>query len=134
MTRFALAPDIHNLHRYVKWPEADILLVAGDITLGGSPREIEEFARWSCILPYKHIIIIAGNHDRLFQRHPDYARLLLLYNERMCYLQDSGLYVEGFWIYGLPGSRHSGMAGPLIWTSTAFEKSLQGFLQELTSC
>ena len=42
---------------------ADILIHAGDLTNRGTKKELEEAIDWLASLPFKHKILIAGNHD-----------------------------------------------------------------------
>jgi hypothetical protein len=47
------------------------------MTYGNAPREIIDFNAWLGRQPRPHKIVIAGNHDRLFESHPIPARTLL---------------------------------------------------------
>jgi 3',5'-cyclic AMP phosphodiesterase CpdA len=44
-------------------PEADIFIHAGDFTKYSRKSELERFKNFLRKLPYKHKIVIAGNHD-----------------------------------------------------------------------
>ena len=44
----------------------DILLHCGDFTDLGKEEEVEDFNNWIGELPYKHKIVIAGNHELSF--------------------------------------------------------------------
>jgi 3',5'-cyclic AMP phosphodiesterase CpdA len=67
-------------------PPGDVLLVAGDFTGRGKPHEIEDFDSWLAVQPYRVKIVIAGNHDLLFEYKPQKARQLLT---RATYLEDT---------------------------------------------
>lgn len=52
------------MHRELVMPnDADVLICAGDITVGGTVKELLDFANWLGDLPYKYKIVVAGNHD-----------------------------------------------------------------------
>jgi predicted phosphodiesterase len=44
-------------------PPADVFLHAGDLTQYGTKEELESVIEWIASLPYKHKVVIAGNHD-----------------------------------------------------------------------
>jgi Icc-related predicted phosphoesterase len=90
------------MHDHLSWPEGDILVHAGDFTMIGKPERIEEFGKWLCDSPYSAIVIIAGNHDILFQKQPEKARKLLSKHDKIYYLEDSGCRVESVSFYGTP--------------------------------
>jgi Icc-related predicted phosphoesterase len=92
--------DLHNYFDKLEIPECDILICAGDLTGLGTMREIIAFNNWiSNIKQAKHRIVIAGNHDWLFQKQPSLARSLMT---GCTYLQDEMVTVEGLKIYGSP--------------------------------
>lgn len=67
--------DTHGLHRQADVPEGEFLLHAGDfLRTGTDPAEIEDFDDWLAGLPHPHKIVVAGNHDLLFERDPKQAR------------------------------------------------------------
>jgi calcineurin-like phosphoesterase family protein len=47
-------------------PPGDLLLHAGDLSIVGSQAEIQEQLNWLSSQPHTHKIVIAGNHDVLF--------------------------------------------------------------------
>jgi Icc-related predicted phosphoesterase len=69
----------------------------------GSIREICAFNAWMEELPHKYKIIVAGNHDELFEVQPSLAKSLLT-APGLIYLQDSGVEIEGRQIWGTPWS------------------------------
>jgi Icc-related predicted phosphoesterase len=98
--RIVCISDTHGLHRKLVLPEADILIHAGDFMVHGrSTEEIDDFNEWLGSLPYRHRIVIAGNHDLLFESSPAEARDHL-YNA--VYLENAGITLEGISFWGCP--------------------------------
>lgn len=93
--------DTHGRHNDLNVPDGDILLHAGDFTRRGSEAEISDFNTWLGSLPHAHKVVIAGNHDFLFESEPRKARELLSNAE---YLEDSGVTLMGLRIWGSPVS------------------------------
>jgi Icc-related predicted phosphoesterase len=93
-----LLSDTHCKHPAV--PDGDILIHAGDLTLDGSFREIAAEGNWLRSLPHKHKVLIAGNHDILFERNQ--ADALVALGPGIVYLQDNEVKLEGLRIYGSP--------------------------------
>lgn len=93
--------DTHGRHRELTLPPGDILLHAGDFTRKGRAEEIADFNHWLAGLAYQHKLVIAGNHDFLFEDDPEQARALL---SAAHYLEDSGLELEGLKFWGSPVS------------------------------
>ena len=91
--------DTHNLHERVPVPDGDVLLHAGDFTARGTVREVEAFGRFLAGLPHPTKIVVAGNHDFLFQRDRERARALL---GDALYLEDACVEVAGLRILGSP--------------------------------
>ena len=78
--------------------KGDLLIVAGDLTASDELWGYKRVEEWlKCLHGYKHIVIIAGNHDGKIQKG---YRLKLPENAH--YLQDSGIEIEGFKIWGSP--------------------------------
>ena len=58
--------DTHYQHEKIdisKWPQADIFVHAGDFTITSTRQELHNFRQFLGRLPYKHKIVVAGNHD-----------------------------------------------------------------------
>jgi hypothetical protein len=68
----------------------------------GRPDKIEEFGYWLRDSPFSGILIIAGNHDILFQKKPEKAKKLLSKHDKIHYLEDSGCRINGISFYGTP--------------------------------
>jgi len=118
-TRFVCLSDTHIKHDELTsfLPSGDVLIHTGDFSYTGLQFEVEGFAKWIGELPYKHKIVIAGNHDLPFQ--PDYydtnwqrfhsnydkqnAEIIKSTLQKNCtYLEDEEVTVLGFRIYGSP--------------------------------
>lgn len=94
--------DTHEMHHLVELPEGDILVHAGDFTGRGNHNAIENFARWLNQTKFKHIVVIAGNHDLSFQDSMWAADLLYTYCPRINYLEDSGVTIGNLKFWGSP--------------------------------
>lgn len=96
--------DTHNKHRQIQTkdlPVADIIIHCGDFTSTGNSTEINDFVSWySNLNQYEYKIIIAGNHDFLFETHPNLAKECITSN--IIYLEDSGVEILGRYFYGTP--------------------------------
>jgi Icc-related predicted phosphoesterase len=68
----------------------------------GKPEKIEEFGMWLQDSHFTAVVMIAGNHDILFQKKPEKARKLLSKHDKIYYLEDSGCRVGGISFYGTP--------------------------------
>lgn len=95
--------DTHAQHRDLEMPEGDMLIHAGDITYafksGDTYADYEKFNNWLGELPYKHKIVIAGNHDVLAEKRPNLVRAALT---NCIYLERELVEIEGLKIYGTP--------------------------------
>jgi 3',5'-cyclic AMP phosphodiesterase CpdA len=81
--------DTHGMHSKIgKLPDGDMLIHAGDFTVDFPPiNEIDDlifFNRWLEKQPYRYKILIAGNHDFIFQK--DYSTA----KETICNVEDCG--------------------------------------------
>ena len=55
---------LSDTHGYqLRVPDGDVLIHAGDATMGGSEDALREFADWFLSLPHPHKIFVPGNHD-----------------------------------------------------------------------
>lgn len=99
--------DTHNKHEYLTSKaynnilgSGDVLVHAGDISMGGKAHEIKSFLDWFSNTQYSHKIFIAGNHDWAFELVDDISPE---YKEKgVHYLFDSGVEIDGVKFYGSP--------------------------------
>lgn len=64
--RIVAISDTHDKHKSLApedFPPADIFIHAGDFTRMSRAREFRKFREFLKSLPYKHKIVIPGNHD-----------------------------------------------------------------------
>ena len=97
--RIVCVSDTHGHHAGLAVPDGDLLIHAGDATMAGRPEELDQFDAWLGTLPHRHKVVIAGNHDRLFEDQPEEARRHIT---NALYLQDAEHVVEGLRIWGSP--------------------------------
>lgn len=115
----ASVSDIHGQWAEIEYPPADVLVFAGDILscknfayyskIECAHTQLEELERFNEHLrnlkkagTYKEIIVVAGNHDFVFERLNKEAR------EKMAdaiYLQDESCVVDGVKFHGSPWQR-----------------------------
>ncbi|WP_005034601.1 metallophosphatase domain-containing protein [Holophaga foetida] len=98
--RLVCLSDTHGEQDHFKIPDGDILIHAGDFCSMGSEREVLKVAQWLTRLPHRWKIVVAGNHDRLFEQQPEVARAMM--GPGILYLQDSGCEIEGLRFWGSP--------------------------------
>jgi len=101
MPRIVFIADTHLRHNF-KVPNGDILVHAGDLTGRGTihNNEVDMALQWIADLPHTHKVVIAGNHDILFETHSTLAKDLV--PEGVHYLQDTEVTLMGLRFYGAP--------------------------------
>ena len=120
--RFVCISDTHC--SFPQLPAGDVLLHAGDFSFLGTLPEVHEFNKYLGTLPFKHRIVIAGNHDvtldlDLFEENvrsvpplrgvdAAFVKARLV---NCTYLEDSGVEVEGYKVWGAPGVYADGYCG-----------------------
>lgn len=98
--RIVCISDTHSLHQKMPpLPDGDVLIHAGDSLGQGTLSNLEALNEWLGELPHRHKILIAGNHDEIFQTQPERARAAVT---EAFYLEDSGIELEGFYFWGSP--------------------------------
>ena len=96
---FTVISDTHKRHEELELGSGDVLLHCGDFSGRGTEDQVVSFNDWLGRQDFKHKVIIAGNHDFLFEREPEKARSLIT---NAIYLEDSSTELEGIKIYGSP--------------------------------
>lgn len=98
--RIVCISDTHGQHEGLSVPDGDVLVHAGDFTLDSCGElSSARFNHWLGDLPHKRKVVIAGNHDFIFERRPDWAPGLLT---NATYLCDSGCEIGGLKFWGSP--------------------------------
>jgi hypothetical protein len=98
--------DTHTKHKeipldYLK--DADLIIHAGDICNRGYKYEVKNFLDWFSSLPIKNKVFIGGNHDFYLEKGTkEDIELLLSEYPYIIYLNDSGVEIDGFKIWGSP--------------------------------
>ena len=98
MVRCVLISDTHGIYDDIT-PDGDILLCAGDVSMGGTFKEIAAFNTFLNRQPQKFKIYCAGNHDWLYQTDPELAPGIV---ENSVYLFDTATTIKGLKIFGTP--------------------------------
>ncbi|EDQ84662.1 uncharacterized protein MONBRDRAFT_30056 [Monosiga brevicollis MX1] len=116
--RFVCISDTHDVHALMpELPAGDVLIHAGDFSRVGQPDAVRAFNDWlGQQTQFKHCIVIAGNHDLIFDRanfasalaqrfrvDPAWGRIeptSLLTNA--IYLENESVTVEGIKVFGSP--------------------------------
>ncbi len=97
--RIVCLSDTHMLHDRVEVPDGDVLVHAGDFTNRGSEADVAAFGEFLARQPHRHKVVVAGNHDFLFE--DDRARAVALLGD-VIYLQDAGVSIDGVAYWGAP--------------------------------
>lgn len=99
--RLVCLSDTHGLHEGLTLPEGDVLVHAGDCTNRGKLDETRDFLAWfSQVGEFRQRVLIAGNHDFLFEDDPKIIRQIMPKNVH--YLEDSGVKIGGLKFWGSP--------------------------------
>jgi predicted phosphodiesterase len=94
--RITVLSDTHTRHGLIPMedlPGGDLILHAGDIMNSGfNYTEISDFCTWfGSLNQYTDKVFIAGNHDRVFENHPEEIQEILNKFLNIDYLQDEQL-------------------------------------------
>jgi predicted phosphohydrolase len=100
--RIIALSDTHNRHARLDIPDGDVVVHAGDFTNMGTIGEVTDFLAWYSGLLHPHKVLIAGNHDLLFENEPALAYSLLRDHPGITYLQDAGVEIRGLLFWGSP--------------------------------
>jgi predicted phosphodiesterase len=109
--RLVVTSDCHGKLSKARLPRGDVLILAGDILANhaGDPdvdaafqlnalRELDAFCGE---LSFKRVLMIAGNHDWVFERYKSAHQIL----KSIVYLEDGGTEIEGVRFWGCLTSR-----------------------------
>ena len=101
--RITVISDTHTRHGLIPLtdlPGGDLLIHAGDIMNSGyNTSDILDFCTWFHSLDqYDTKVFIAGNHDRMFENHPEAVEELTNIFLDIDYLQDEEL-VHVLYVY-----------------------------------
>ena len=100
--KFTFISDTHSLHDRLALDSGDMLIHCGDLTNKGSLEDVESFANFIGKQDFRHKIVIAGNHDFCFEDDRANEAEQILKEQEIIYLNDSGIEIEGFKIWGSP--------------------------------
>jgi Icc-related predicted phosphoesterase len=94
--RIKTLDSFRNTFENVELPGGDILIHSGDFMGSGySKNEAENFFKWyDEIIGYDTKIFIAGNHDRIMEIDPSWARGILTGYKSIEYLQDELISIQ----------------------------------------
>lgn len=104
--RIVCISDTHSMHDHVSVPDGDVVVHAGDWSGRGDIHCMLRFCEWFAMLPHKHRVFIAGNHDwaatvpEARAKMADPSRWGPKANAH--YLHDSGCEIDGISFYGSP--------------------------------
>lgn len=94
--------DTHCQLDKVVMPEGDVLVHAGDLTYRGTLPEISKELIILGKMPYNNIILVAGNHDFLFENSHKYVAQQMCKDNGITYLEDASTIIDDVMFYGSP--------------------------------
>lgn len=100
--RIVMTSDTHGMHDMVRIPHGDILIHAGDFSGDDHTlADLAKFATWIEKQPHAHKILIAGNHDWIFERDHDLAKSICNVHG-INYLQGDSCMIQDTLFWGSP--------------------------------
>lgn len=109
--RIIAISDVHGFQRSLKLPAGDVLVNTGDITHSGELEIMEDFRAWLKEQPFKHKLVLGGNHDfSLDKQHGRYPKVngYEFFKDVATYMEgdsieiDNVLFWGGPWVPNLP--------------------------------
>ena len=97
--------DTHTFHKLLEVPQGvDLVIFSGDCSNPRDPYnnepEVRAFIDWYSVLPIKHKVFVAGNHDTSIERglvtKDDFSK------NGIHYLENTSVEIEGLKIFGSP--------------------------------
>ena len=97
--------DTHTFHDLLEVPSGiDMVIFSGDCSNPIDPYtnepEVRKFLSWFSLLPIKYKIFVAGNHDSSIEK--GFVDRETFDNCGVIYLENEGIEIEGFKIWGSP--------------------------------
>ena len=101
--RITCISDTHTKEKELNLPGGDTLIHAGDFMGSGySLPELTDFLSWLSSQDYTNKILVAGNHDRIFEENPRAIKAIMEAYPGITYLQDSVVIIDDVKFYGSP--------------------------------
>ena len=135
--RFVCTSDTHEEEGWeLGVPDGDVLIHCGDFTRYGSIEQTKSFVKKFTALPHKKKILIAGNHDvgfdlelyeslskqrnkrkgyEYYPKDPMLIKGIVTENPDIIYLENEGIEVGGYKVYGIPYMR--------LYSRSAFQRN-----------
>lgn len=100
-TKICFISDSHSKHNKLIIPECDILVHAGDWTSLGEIHEVRNFGKWLDKQPAGEIVLVPGNHERIWERClPESKEWLLNECPWANLLMESSIELNGLHFWG----------------------------------
>ncbi|MCP3137123.1 metallophosphoesterase family protein [Pyxidicoccus xibeiensis] len=99
--RLVLLSDTHMRHEALEVPPCDVLIHAGDFSHRGTRPQLDAFLKWFSTREAREKVLIAGNHDFIFEQEPELARALTR-EAGVHYLDDEAAVIAGLRLWGSP--------------------------------
>lgn len=87
---------------------------------------VNHFIPWANALPCGHVVLIAGNHDFVFERMETEDIRKLFEGSKVIYLENDGIQLEGLNIFGTPWCHQFGR-----WAFMTDDESLAELYEEI---
>jgi Icc-related predicted phosphoesterase len=88
------------LHRRLEVPAGDVLVHSGDLTSEGTLSDYDDVFDWLDAMPHPYKLLVAGNHDSLFQHFATLIRTRI--PKSITYLEDAETIIDGLKFWGSP--------------------------------